>query len=145
MMMFNGKHGIALVALIVPLLVILAAGGFYIDFLKKRYMGQYIREDGPQSHHGKAGTPTMGGLLILLGVALGVTALVVLDHTVVNRDTWIICIVTLGFGLLGAVDDYLKISRKKNKGLGRRGNDKFARERKLEDDRLPHGRTVENA
>jgi len=112
---FDLKH--ILTALLVPLLVILTSGGFYINFLRQRYMGQYIREDGPESHQSKAGTPTMGGLLILVGVALGLFGLILIDSATLSIYTWLLFLVTFVFGAMGAVDDYLKISKKKNKGL----------------------------
>ena len=107
---------LALVA--VPVLLVALAGKPYIDFLRNRYMGQYIREDGPQSHHKKAGTPTMGGLLMLAAVTIGLLAAWLLyGSTVITTEVWLAFGVTMVFGLLGGVDDYLKISKKKNKGV----------------------------
>lgn len=114
-----GMNGIdAAVAGLTPLTLSLLAGERYINFLRKRYMGQYIREDGPQSHHSKAGTPTAGGVLILASFLFGVLCLYfLLGPTFLTTPVLLVVGVTLAFGLLGFVDDYLKISKKKNKGV----------------------------
>lgn len=97
---------------------IAALGNCYIRFLQKRYMGQYIREDGPQSHHSKAGTPTLGGLLILLGAALGTLVVSLLNPgQMLTMPVWITLLSGLIFGALGFSDDYLKIAKKHNKGI----------------------------
>ncbi|MCE3235494.1 MAG: Phospho-N-acetylmuramoyl-pentapeptidetransferase [Vampirovibrio sp.] len=101
-----------------PVGLSLALGNQYIDFLRKRYMGQYIREDGPQSHQSKAGTPTAGGVLILGSFLFAVLVLAVIKGMAfLTVPVLLVTGVTLGFGLLGFVDDYLKISKKKNKGV----------------------------
>lgn len=98
--------------------VVALVGKPYIAFLQKKYLGQFIREDGPQSHQAKAGTPTLGGLLIFLGLMSGLAAFVFLDTgNSITLPTWIVLLVGLVFGGLGFVDDYLKISKKKNKGV----------------------------
>ncbi len=105
-------------AAIAPLGFSMAVGNQYIDFLRKRYMGQYIREDGPQSHFSKAGTPTAGGVLILLSFGFALLALTLLSGSpFLTTPVLLVAGVTLVFGLLGFVDDYLKISKKKNKGV----------------------------
>lgn len=88
-------------------------GPYMISWLAKRQWGQPVRVDGPQSHYSKAGTPTMGGALILLAisVACGLWA----DLT--NRYFWVVLLVTLGFGAIGWVDDYRKIIKKNARGL----------------------------
>jgi len=88
-------------------------GPYFIKSLTKRQMGQAIREDGPKTHFKKAGTPTMGGGLILL--ALLVPSLMWLD--LFNPMVLGTLIITIGFGLVGYVDDYLKVSKKNSKGL----------------------------
>jgi phospho-N-acetylmuramoyl-pentapeptide-transferase len=75
--------------------------------------GQVVRDDGPQSHLTKAGTPTMGGALILIAVTLGTLAWSDLK----NRYVWIVMFVLLGFGLIGFIDDYRKIVLKDSRGL----------------------------
>jgi phospho-N-acetylmuramoyl-pentapeptide-transferase len=105
------------VAGIAPLGLTLLLGRPYIDFLRKRYMGQYIREDGPQSHQSKKGTPTAGGVLILLSFLFGLGCVAVLKPGFFSMPVLLVTGVTLLFGLLGFVDDYLKISKKHNKGV----------------------------
>lgn len=108
----------AVLAAATPLVISMALGGPYINFLKKRYMGQYIREDGPQSHHSKAGTPTAGGVLILVSFLIGIATLAIFKGAALMTVPVLLTLgITLIFGLLGFVDDYLKISKKKNKGV----------------------------
>lgn len=82
--------------------------------------GQPIRDDGPQSHHAKAGTPTMGGALILLSVA----SATLLWADLRNRYVWLVLAVLLGFGLIGWLDDWIKVARRNPKGL--RSRTKYA-------------------
>jgi phospho-N-acetylmuramoyl-pentapeptide-transferase len=81
-----------------------------------RQMQQTIRNDGPESHLAKAGTPTMGGALLL--VAIGVSTLLWADLT--NRFVWVILLTTFAFGAIGWVDDYKKIINKDPRGIGAR-------------------------
>jgi phospho-N-acetylmuramoyl-pentapeptide-transferase len=92
-------------------------GPWTIRKLSEMQVGQYIREDGPQSHLKKAGTPTMGGVLILLGVVS--STLLWTDLT--NPYVWIVLLVTFGFGLIGFIDDYLMQVKKRSKGLSVKG------------------------
>ncbi|MBS9778257.1 MAG: phospho-N-acetylmuramoyl-pentapeptide-transferase [Gammaproteobacteria bacterium] len=84
-----------------------------IDLLQQKQMGQFVRDDGPQSHLKKQGTPTMGGLLILL--AIGVSTFLWCDLS--NVYVWICLLVTAGFGAIGFIDDYRKLIKKDPKGL----------------------------
>jgi phospho-N-acetylmuramoyl-pentapeptide-transferase len=114
----NVSHLAAAAAGLIPFAFSQCLGGPYIDFLRRRYMGQYIREDGPQSHLSKKGTPTAGGVLILAAFLAGLVVVAILQgREFLSPGVWIVVAVTLGFGLLGFVDDYLKISKKKNKGV----------------------------
>ena len=84
--------------------------------LLKRYQpgGQPIREDGPQSHIiTKAGTPTMGGFMILAGIVAGT----LLWADLANRYVWAVLLITLGFGLVGFADDYLKVTKRNSRGV----------------------------
>jgi phospho-N-acetylmuramoyl-pentapeptide-transferase len=83
-----------------------------IPFLKRLKFGQYIRGEGPQSHQKKSGTPTMGGIIILVSIV--VTCLFYIKD---NPSITPILFVTLGFGLIGFLDDYIKIVMKRNLGL----------------------------
>ena len=102
-----------MVSVVTALLMSLVIGPVMIARLARAQIGQTIRDDGPASHFSKAGTPTMGGALIL--VILVFTTLLWGDLT--NRYVWLVIFVTLSFGVIGWVDDYLKISRKNTKGL----------------------------
>ena len=83
-------------------------GPWVIEKLARLQVGQYIREDGPQTHViQKQGTPTMGGFLILVGLVPSV----LLWADLGNPYVWIVLFVTLGFGAVGFADDYLKVSK----------------------------------
>ena len=88
-------------------------GPHFIQTLRRRHFGQSIRDDGPQTHKKKQGTPTMGGGLILIGVL--VPALLWIDLT--NPLVWGTLIVMFGFGLIGYWDDWLKVSKRNSKGV----------------------------
>lgn len=114
----NITHTAAAIAGLAPFAFSQALGGPYINYLKRRYMGQYIREDGPQSHQSKAGTPTAGGVLMLAAFLFGLLVVTALQGPAfLSPPVLLVVGITLGFGLLGFVDDYLKISKKKNKGV----------------------------
>lgn len=91
-------------------------GPYLIRHLTHKQIGQSVREDGPATHLDKIGTPTMGGLLIL--VSIGVSTLCWADLS--NRYIWVVLLVTLLFGLIGLVDDYKKVTRKDSRGLSAR-------------------------
>jgi phospho-N-acetylmuramoyl-pentapeptide-transferase len=84
-----------------------------IDHFTRLQIGQFIREEGPQSHFGKKGTPTMGGILIV-GAAL-VSSLY--WSNLANGYVWLCLLALTGFGMLGFIDDYRKLVKKKNEGL----------------------------
>ncbi len=106
----------AIMAVLTALGVALLLGPKMIRALTNLKMGQPIRDDGPQSHLVKAGTPTMGGALILLGIALGT----LLWSDLTNHYVWVVLFVTLGSGLIGGYDDFLKLKEKNSKGLSSR-------------------------
>jgi phospho-N-acetylmuramoyl-pentapeptide-transferase len=88
-----------------------------IDLLRRKQgKGQPIRDDGPQSHFSKAGTPTMGGLLILSALMVSTLLWARLDIPYV----WIVVLVTLAFGLIGFADDYAKVTKQNTKGVSSR-------------------------
>src|SRR5688572_18862625 len=86
---------------------------WFIRRLQAQQIGQVVRDDGPQSHFSKRGTPTMGGTLILF--ALVIPTLLWCDLR--NGFVWLALLVTVGFGVVGFLDDYLKLSRKSSRGL----------------------------
>lgn len=116
---FNAFHYIttrsimsALTALVISLIV----GPMMIRKLSHYKVGQNVRSDGPQSHLSKSGTPTMGGLLILVAI----TASVLLWADLTNPYVWVVLLVTVSFGVIGWVDDYRKLVLKNSKGLSAR-------------------------
>ncbi|MCX7893591.1 MAG: phospho-N-acetylmuramoyl-pentapeptide-transferase [Burkholderiales bacterium] len=106
----------AVLAAMTALVIALLAGPAMIRKLATYKIGQAVRSDGPQTHLTKAGTPTMGGALIL--VSIGITTLLWGDLG--NRFVWVVLLVTLGFGAIGWIDDYRKVVRRDPKGLSAR-------------------------
>jgi len=106
----------AVLGMLTALLLALFLGPRLINALRKLRVGQSIRDDGPQSHLSKAGTPTMGGILILLSLGAAVIAW----GDPATPAVWIVLGVTLGFGAVGFADDYLKVSQRNAKGLSAR-------------------------
>ncbi|HEQ71207.1 MAG TPA: phospho-N-acetylmuramoyl-pentapeptide-transferase [Spirochaetia bacterium] len=103
----------AVYAAVFALLISFLLGPWVIRKLKQFRIGQEIREDGPESHFAKSGTPTMGGVLIILAIVLSL----LLWQDIDSVYTWLLLVSIVGFGLIGFVDDYLKISRKNAGGL----------------------------
>jgi phospho-N-acetylmuramoyl-pentapeptide-transferase len=104
------------VGMLTALVLALLLGPRVIRVLRRLKVGQSVRDDGPRSHLAKQGTPTMGGILILL--SLGVATLAWADPA--TPAVWIVLGVTLGFGAVGFADDYLKVARKNPKGVSAR-------------------------
>jgi phospho-N-acetylmuramoyl-pentapeptide-transferase len=102
-----------ILAAVTALLVALLIGPYMISLLSRYQIGQVVRTDGPKTHFQKAGTPTMGGGLIL--VAMGIATLLWADLSV--RFIWVLLGTTLAFGLIGFYDDYLKLVVGNSKGL----------------------------
>jgi phospho-N-acetylmuramoyl-pentapeptide-transferase len=95
------------------LLIALCIGPYVIQKLREFQIGQFIREDGPQSHLKKSGTPTMGGVLIAIAILLPT----VLWSDPANPFVWIAVFATLAFGAIGFADDYIKVVKRRNLGL----------------------------
>lgn len=104
-------------ATVTALVICFIFGEAIIEKLKALNIGQYIREEGPDSHQKKTGTPTMGGILIILATVLPA----VLWMNLSNKFLWIALFTTLSFGFIGFLDDYKKIIKKNNKGLSVKG------------------------
>ncbi len=100
-------------AAVTALLLSFMFGPQVIKMLTRLKLGQEVRDDGPQTHLSKAGTPTMGGVLIVLSVVLSI----ILWQDITQFYTWLMVLSLIGFGGLGFMDDYLKISRKSSEGL----------------------------
>jgi len=99
----------SLTALLIGLLI----GPYVIERLREFQIGQYIREEGPQSHQKKSGTPTMGGVLICISIL--VPTLLWADLS--NPYVWLVMLSTLAFGAIGFADDYIKVVHRRNQGL----------------------------
>jgi len=100
-------------AVLTALAFSLWAGPKLIRYLQSQQIGQVVRDDGPESHFSKSGTPTMGGVLILASIVLSTLLWSKLD----NLYVWIVLFTTLAFGAVGFADDYLKVVRKHPDGL----------------------------
>jgi len=107
----------AFLGVLTALAISLLVGPYMIRRLGELQIGQTVRDDGPQSHLAKAGTPTMGGSLILVAIA----AATLLWSDLTNRFVWVVLIVTLSFGAIGWFDDYRKLV----KGKGLKAGEKF--------------------
>jgi len=104
-------------ALVTSLVICWVIGDPFIRRMRQlQGKGQPIRDDGPESHFAKKGTPTMGGLLILFSLTLSTLLWMKLD----NLFVWLALWVTLGYGIIGGLDDYLKLSQQNTKGLAGR-------------------------
>jgi phospho-N-acetylmuramoyl-pentapeptide-transferase len=103
----------AVLATMTALVISFVVGPRMIRKLTEYKIGQAVRDDGPQTHLIKAGTPTMGGALILVSIAI--TTLLWADLR--NRFVWVVLLVTLGFGAIGWIDDYRKVVARNPKGL----------------------------
>ncbi|MBW4038373.1 MAG: phospho-N-acetylmuramoyl-pentapeptide-transferase [Acidobacteria bacterium] len=95
------------------MLIGLLIGPYVIDRLRRFQIGQYIREEGPQSHQKKGGTPTMGGVLICISILVPT----LLWSNLTNPLVWLVMFSTVAFGAIGFADDYIKVVKKRNLGL----------------------------
>jgi phospho-N-acetylmuramoyl-pentapeptide-transferase len=114
--LFNFITFRAVFATITALCIGLAFGPAVIRMLTRLKVGQAVRTDGPQTHLIKSGTPTMGGVLILISIAVST----LLWGDLSNRFTWVVMVVTLGYGAVGWVDDYRKVVFKDPNGMSAR-------------------------
>jgi len=103
----------AILGALTSLTIAFIVGPVMIRKLSRKKIGQSIRELGPQSHYEKAGTPTMGGTLILVAIAFSTLLWADLE----NRYVWVILLVTMGYGIIGFVDDYRKVIKNNSDGL----------------------------
>jgi phospho-N-acetylmuramoyl-pentapeptide-transferase len=100
-------------ASLTALLIGLIIGPYVIEKLREFQIGQYIREEGPQSHQKKSGTPTMGGVLICISILIPT----LLWSDLSNPYVWLVMLSTLAFGAIGFADDYIKVVHRRNQGL----------------------------
>ncbi|WP_174733837.1 phospho-N-acetylmuramoyl-pentapeptide-transferase [Mesobacillus harenae] len=102
--------------IILGFLITVLLSPIFIPFLRRLKFGQSIREEGPQSHQKKSGTPTMGGIMILISVTI-TTLVMTGKFSEPTVKTYLLLLATLGFGLLGFLDDFIKVAMKRNLGL----------------------------
>src|SRR5687768_16477506 len=100
-------------AALTALMISFILGPWLIERMRRIKAGQYIREEGPKSHHAKAGTPTMGGILINIAILIPT----ILWADLRNPYIWIVLFVTVAYATIGLVDDYRKLIKKRNLGL----------------------------
>lgn len=103
----------AIVSLLTALFISLWMGPHLIAWLQKLQIGQVVRNDGPESHFSKRGTPTMGGLMILFSITISVLMWAYPS----NPYVWCVLFILIGYGIVGFIDDYRKVVRKNTKGL----------------------------
>ncbi|KQL39526.1 phospho-N-acetylmuramoyl-pentapeptide-transferase [Bacillus sp. FJAT-25509] len=105
-----------LVAMITAFIIAVILSPIFIPYLRKLKFGQSIRDEGPQSHKKKSGTPTMGGIIILIALSLS-ALLISMYFDVLSTRTYVLLFVTICFGVIGFLDDYIKVVKKRNLGL----------------------------
>lgn len=109
---------VVIMSIAISFLITVLISPIFIPFLRKLKFGQSVREEGPQSHLAKSGTPTMGGIMIIFSVAI-TSILMALQFMEVNvtYEYWLLLFVLLGYGLLGFIDDFIIVAMKRNLGL----------------------------
>src|SRR5690625_4790909 len=107
---------VMLFSIIMSFLITVLLSPLIIPILRKLKFGQSIRVEGPKSHQKKSGTPTMGGILILISIVVTTIAMT-LKYSQLNSDLYLLLFVLFGFGMIGFLDDFIKIALKRNLGL----------------------------
>lgn len=102
----------AIYAILIAFLLNIVISPMIIPYLQRLKLGQYVRDDGPNTHLKKAGTPTMGGIIILLSILI-----TSIFFAIGNKELHIVLFVTLAFGTIGFMDDYIKVVKKRSLGL----------------------------
>ncbi len=109
--LMSSEYNVYIICIISAFVLALVAGPVFIPMLTRMKFGQMVRDDGPQSHLKKTGTPTMGGIIIVIPAAIVALAFSK------DKDMLLVLITTILFGLIGFIDDYLKIKNKRSLGL----------------------------
>src|SRR5690554_5967862 len=109
-----------LVAAGVSLLLSLLLTPLFIRYLVRKQYGQFIRQDGPTAHFTKRGTPTMGGVVIIGSTLVAVAVSALVAGRVPSVSTWLVLFLMTGLGVVGFLDDFIKISRQRSLGLSAR-------------------------
>src|SRR5919202_6779467 len=104
---------------VTALLISLVFGGRVIEYLRRLNVGQEIRAEGPQAHQAKRGTPTMGGVLIILAIWLGYVASHLLTGEPITASALLVLFLTTALGIVGFLDDFIKLRRARNLGLNK--------------------------
>ncbi|ENQ3079394.1 phospho-N-acetylmuramoyl-pentapeptide-transferase [Bacillus sp. WLY-B-L8] len=99
----------------VAFLISVALSPIFIPFLRRLKFGQSIRDEGPKSHQKKSGTPTMGGIVIFISIMI--TSIIMMFKFQKGAEMYLLLLVTFGYGLIGFLDDYIKVVKKRNLGL----------------------------
>ncbi|MBU8786316.1 phospho-N-acetylmuramoyl-pentapeptide-transferase [Bacillus glycinifermentans] len=107
---------VILFTIIIGFLISVVLSPVFIPFLRRLKFGQSIREEGPKSHQKKSGTPTMGGVMIIISIIITTIAMTI-KFSEVSMNMFMLLFVTVGYGLLGFLDDYIKVAMKRNLGL----------------------------
>src|SRR5690625_2845661 len=109
---------VVIMALAISFLITVLLCPIFIPFLRRLKFGQIIREEGPESHMKKSGTPTMGGVIILLSITITAIIMVLkFTSAPITFEFWLLIFILLGYGLVGFLDDFIKIAFKRNLGL----------------------------
>lgn len=118
---FVEQFGLLLFPLLISLIISALLGLVVIPLLNQLKTGQIVREDGPQAHLKKAGTPTMGGIFFVpVAVVLALLGAYFRNNTSISPELIAVCLVTLGYGFIGWIDDWQVLRRKSNKGISPR-------------------------
>ncbi|MEC5422785.1 phospho-N-acetylmuramoyl-pentapeptide-transferase [Virgibacillus sp. C22-A2] len=109
---------VLLITIAIAFLITVLLSPIFIPFLRRLKFGQSIREEGPQSHLKKTGTPTMGGVMIVFSIII--TSIIMVSKVnpgSIGYELWLLIFVLIGYGLLGFLDDFIKVAMKRNLGL----------------------------
>lgn len=101
----------------IAFIIAVALGPIVLPLLRKLNIGQSIREDGPQTHLKKTGTPTMGGIIIMIAMLITLFLSGIINADLIDKNIYILILATLGFGMIGLIDDYIIVVKKRNLGL----------------------------
>src|SRR5690625_2522910 len=106
-----------MMTLMISFLITVLLSPIFIPFLRRLKFGQSIREEGPESHLKKSGTPTMGGIMIVLSIVITSFIMGWRVNGEIGYELWLLLLVLFGYGLLGFLDDFIKVALKRNLGL----------------------------
>lgn len=107
---------VLLFTLLMSFLIAVILSPVFIPFLRRLKFGQSIRDEGPKSHQKKSGTPTMGGIVIIIAI-IASAIVMILKFSSLTTEMWLLILVTFGYGLIGFLDDFIKVVLKRNLGL----------------------------